>query len=374
MDVPKTVAHDGRRQVRALTCSLVAGLAMLVMMPPGLAQAFELHVPVLMYHRIMKPPADATLPQLWVEPRRFRAQMAALRAAGWRTITAEELGRAMRAGRTVGRKRFVISIDDGAVDGYHRAAPILERFGYRATYCVTPGRAHKPWKLSFRLMRLLHEAGHEIANHSLSHADLPAISRSRLRREVRRSRRLIAERVGHAPASFCYPYGHHSTAVRRVVARAGHLLAFTTVHGARQSTSSPMRAPRVRVNGSDSPKQLLAKVRPFRRGGGRLAGPAQSSTALPRLATAPVAARGRVLAAGCPAPGSRPWRVHVLPLLRLNETDGAVPGATLVHADALRHARARSCYAKPHRTRQLRRDVHGAGRRDVSAPDTGARA
>lgn len=268
MDIPTTVTHERDRPLRALACGLLAGLALLVIVPPTLAQAYELRVPVLMYHRITKAPADASLPGLWVAPRRFRAQMAALAAHGWKTITAEELGLAMREHRTVGHKRFVVSIDDGARDGYNFAAPILERFDFRATYCVTPGRAHRPWQLSFSHMRQLREAGHEIANHSLTHADLPAVSRDRLRHEVRRAQRLIRDRVGHAPRSFCYPYGHHSAAVRRVVAAAGHVLAFTTVDGARQSTSSPMRSPRIRVNGSDGPADLLAKVRPFRLGGG----------------------------------------------------------------------------------------------------------
>lgn len=174
--------------------------------------------------------------------------------------------------RTVGPKRFVITIDDGARDGYTNAAPILEHIGMRATFCVVPGRAWRPWQLSFRHMRDLRAVGHEIANHSLSHADLPSLSWAALRKQVFKARRLIAERVGHAPRSFCYPYGRHDAAVRRVVAAAGHLLAYTTVDGAHQSTTDPMRSPRIRVSGSDRPAELLRRLRPYATGGGRTAG------------------------------------------------------------------------------------------------------
>jgi peptidoglycan/xylan/chitin deacetylase (PgdA/CDA1 family) len=226
----------------------------------------SISVPVLMYHRISAPPPVAVLPHLWVAPERFRRQLAALRRHGWRTITAEVLGRAVRDRRAVGRKRFVITIDDGARDGWSNAAPILADLRMHATYCVVPGRAHKPWQLDFRRMRQLRAAGHEIANHSLSHADLPSLPLAELRHQVRKAHRLIAERVGRAPRTFCYPYGHHDAAVRRVVAASGSLLAFTTVHGGTHSAARAMRSPRVRVNGGDSPRALLARMAPYASG------------------------------------------------------------------------------------------------------------
>jgi peptidoglycan/xylan/chitin deacetylase (PgdA/CDA1 family) len=223
--------------------------------------AHALDVPVLMYHRISSPPPDAALPHLWISPARFRAQMRALKAAGWQTITAEELGLALRDGRHVGRKRFVITIDDGARDGYRNAAPILERLGMRATFCVVPGRARMGWQLSFRMMRELRAAGHEIANHSLRHVDLRALSASALRWQVFHARDLIRDRVGHAPRSFCYPMGFHDSEAHRVVRAAGTLLAFTTVSGTWHRTGLEMVSPRVRVNGSDTPQQVLARLR-----------------------------------------------------------------------------------------------------------------
>jgi peptidoglycan/xylan/chitin deacetylase (PgdA/CDA1 family) len=226
------------------------------------AQHSSARVPVLMYHRISAAPPSAVLPHLWVSPRRFRAQLRALRRDGWTTITAEELGRALREGRSVGQKRFVITIDDGARDGWSNAAPILAQLGMRATFCVIPGRADRPWLLDFRRMRRLREAGHEIANHSLGHLDLRTVSGSALRRQVFGARRLIRERVGHTPRTFCYPMGFHDAEVRQVVAAAGNLLAFTTVEGARHSRANSMASPRVRVNAWTTPRELLARVRP----------------------------------------------------------------------------------------------------------------
>jgi arylsulfatase A-like enzyme/peptidoglycan/xylan/chitin deacetylase (PgdA/CDA1 family) len=253
-----------------------------------------LHVPVLMYHRIAPAPPHTRLPQLWVSPRLFRAQMRLLAARGWRTITAAELARAAISGRTVGPKRFVITIDDGARDGYAHAAPILEDLGMRATFCVVPGRTGRPWQLTVAQLVRLHASGHEIANHSLTHADLPAIGAAALRREIAHAARRIERFVGERPATLCFPFGHHDARVRRVVARTGHLAAFTTVEAVAQSPAMRFRWPRVRVSASTSPAELVSRLRPYARGGG----------AEPRRFT-PAAGVSR-LAATLPAPPSHP--------------------------------------------------------------------
>ena len=202
----------GSPQLFSQLRSTAIGAAIVVMVPVlGLLAATQaasaagsaVRVPVLMYHRISAPPPDATLPHLWVAPGRFRGQLRALKDAGWTTITAEELGLAIRTGRPVGPKRFVITIDDGARDGWSNAAPILDDLGMRATYCVVPGRAHRPWQLDPRRMRALHEAGHEIANHSLTHTDLLQLGIRALRHQIFGAQRLIRRYVGHTPRSVC---------------------------------------------------------------------------------------------------------------------------------------------------------------------------
>jgi peptidoglycan/xylan/chitin deacetylase (PgdA/CDA1 family) len=249
-----------------------------------------LHVPVLMYHRITAAPADARLPQLWVAPRLFRAQLRRLAEHGWRTITAEQLARAVWSGRTVGPKRFVITIDDGARDGYRNARPIMEELGMHATYCVVPGRTGRPWQLTVDHLVRLHRNGHEIANHTLSHADLTSLGERALRRQVETAARRIEHFVGERPATLCYPYGRHDVQARRAVARADHLAAFTTVEGAAQPRWRRFQWPRIRVSASTSPAELLSRVRPYAKGGG-----AEPRTVMPcrRVHVRVAGARGR---------------------------------------------------------------------------------
>jgi peptidoglycan/xylan/chitin deacetylase (PgdA/CDA1 family) len=225
-----------------------------------------MRVPVLMYHRITAAPRDARLRDLWVAPDRFRRQLAELKERGWRSITAEELARAFQDRRHVGEKRFVITIDDGVRDGYVTAAPILADLGMHATFFVNPGKATRNGRISFPQMRLLRLLGHDIANHSMTHAALTRLGASELRRQIEGAQQLFRRQLGYRPLTFCYPYGSHNPTVRARVAASGFVLAFTTASGARESTNSPLESPRVRVHGLDSPRELAARLAPFAAG------------------------------------------------------------------------------------------------------------
>jgi len=264
---PRGMAPAGGR-FRIGMLAPAALLALLGVAAPTAASDDGLHVPVLMYHRISAPPPDARLPQLWVAPRLFRAQLRRLARHGWRTITAEQLARAVLSGRTVGPKRFVITFDDGARDGFRNAKPIMEALGMRGTYCVVPGRMHRDWQLSARHLERLHANGHEIANHSWSHADLSTLGTLALRRQVGWAARRIERIVGERPATFCYPFGRHDEAVRRVVANARHLAAYTTVEAAAGARWQRFRWPRIRVSASTSATELLSRLHPYALGGG----------------------------------------------------------------------------------------------------------
>src|ERR1700682_2184373 len=93
--------------------------------PPGHAP-----VPILMYHVIAAPPAGAPFPGLYVAPTQFAEQMQALKGAGWRPGTLDQVhaywsaGVALPAGRPI-----VLTFDNGYQSQYTQALPVLRRLG-----------------------------------------------------------------------------------------------------------------------------------------------------------------------------------------------------------------------------------------------------
>lgn len=228
-------------------------------------EPFAMAVPVLMYHRISCAERDAVLPSLWICPRHFRQHLELLRANGWRSVTADGLARKFEARERFGRKRFVISIDDGALDGYTNAFPILTDLGMVATFYVPAGKPGEGrGKMTWHHLRELHAAGHDIANHSMDHDSLPGASD--LFYEIERSQRRFFRQLGYRPTTFCYPIGHHDAASRRQVRASGMVLAFTTAYGALERTGDAMRAPRIRVSREESASNVLRKLQPYASG------------------------------------------------------------------------------------------------------------
>lgn len=83
-------------------------------------------VPVLMYHHVSPSPGMIT-----VSPAHFEAQMAYLARAGYRTLGAAQLA-AFLAGEPVPARSVVLTFDDGYLDNWVHAHPVLQQYGFKA--------------------------------------------------------------------------------------------------------------------------------------------------------------------------------------------------------------------------------------------------
>ena len=79
-------------------------------------------VPVLMYHHINPHKGD----MVTITPEAFEGQMEYLYRAGYRTLKIAELIAYINGGLTLTQKAAVITFDDGWLDNYMYAFPILK--------------------------------------------------------------------------------------------------------------------------------------------------------------------------------------------------------------------------------------------------------
>ncbi len=84
-------------------------------------------VPVLLYHHINY--ADDVLS---IPPELFEAQLKYLKEEGYRSITKEELAEYMETGKKSFNKGVVITFDDGYLDTWVYAYPLLKKYGFNA--------------------------------------------------------------------------------------------------------------------------------------------------------------------------------------------------------------------------------------------------
>ncbi len=101
------------------------------------------------------------------------------------------------------RRSIGLTFDDGPSESTTRVLDLLDTFGVRATFFQC-GR--NVGRLP-RIARSVSEAGHEIGNHTESHAFLHLRSREFLRYEIGEAQQTINGTVGLTPVLFRAPYG-----------------------------------------------------------------------------------------------------------------------------------------------------------------------
>lgn len=104
------------------------------------------------------------------------------------------------------------TLDDGPRGNLTEAAPLLEKYGIKATFYIVVGRpkdkadANPKGTLSWDEIKILMSQGHEIGNHSMTHAQLRNISDSAaLDKEINGPIAIFKEKLGIEPETFCFP-------------------------------------------------------------------------------------------------------------------------------------------------------------------------
>jgi peptidoglycan/xylan/chitin deacetylase (PgdA/CDA1 family) len=212
-------------------------------------------VPILEYHVLGAPPADAPYPELYVSRPDFHRQMNWLEAHGYQAVTLEQAQTAWHDGGTLPPKPVVISFDDGYRPQFTYALPELRRHGWAGVLNLKAEGSD----LYESNVRAMLAAGWEIASHTIDHSDLTTLDAAALRREVAGSRELLRRQYGVPVANFCYPAGQFDAAVIAAVEAAGYAGATTEIPGY-ADREAPYELARYEILGSSGVGGLAADL------------------------------------------------------------------------------------------------------------------
>jgi peptidoglycan/xylan/chitin deacetylase (PgdA/CDA1 family) len=200
----------------------------------GLHRVAAPRATVLLYHRV----TDSVRDNLTMGVEQFDRQMALLRRH-FRIISLVELLNLDAVPRT-DRPLVCVTFDDGYLDNYLNAAPILRRHEIPAAFFVSTGivgterrfphdirRGNPPIPLmQWDHIRELHADGFIIGSHTINHIDCAAEPEEVVRAELEQSREDLSRELGLQQIIFSYPYGgrQHITPERlELVKQAGYI-------------------------------------------------------------------------------------------------------------------------------------------------------
>ncbi|MEM3836089.1 polysaccharide deacetylase family protein [Pyrobaculum sp.] len=112
---------------------------------------------------------------------------------------------------------IALTFDDGYKE-HLKIAKYLAGRGIRATFFVIAGlREYMGRKLlEPGDVRAIHEMGHEVGSHTMTHIDMTKTDKDAILEELIRSKEVLEDIIHGAVVSFAYPYGPHSDEAARL--------------------------------------------------------------------------------------------------------------------------------------------------------------
>jgi len=218
-------------------------------------------VPVLMYHRVdrLLSARDAITVHLTVMQTAFEAQLQALRAAGYRSMSLEMLRTALDR-RAVPARRVVLTFDDGYEDHFATVFPLLRKYGFAGTFFIVTSSVDSRDHLTMAQVRQMAAAGMEIGSHGVHHVDFAQLPLAAARAELVQSRATLETWTGRRVVFFAYPAGRYSAALEGLLDTLGYQGALSERPGFVTMNSPRYLLERVRVDHDDTAESFARKV------------------------------------------------------------------------------------------------------------------
>lgn len=217
-------------------------------------------VPVLMYHHVT--PSGGAIN---ASPKNFEDQLAWLSRHGYRSLATEEFAAHLN-GEPVLPKSVLITFDDGYLDNWVYAYPLLKKYGYKAVvFLITslvndgPIRPHLGQQqvlpdtpehaecerrieqgdsdsviLRWSEIKAMQESGLiEFHSHTHTHTRWDKSDRAHeknalIEQELQQSRQTLLANLGEVSEHFCWPQGYFDADYVRVAQQAGFKYLYTT--------------------------------------------------------------------------------------------------------------------------------------------------
>jgi peptidoglycan/xylan/chitin deacetylase (PgdA/CDA1 family) len=199
----------------------------------------------LMYHEIELPhrkfcQSEPGYVRYVISFDQFRAQMSAIQQLGLSGVSVSQA-------LSFSDSAVALTIDDGCETDLLAIAPVLQQFGYGATFYITAGFLGKPGYMSVPQLRELSALDLEIGSHSMTHPYLSDLDDAKLHREIVDSKAMLEDIIGKPVGHFSCPGGRYDSRAIMVAKTAGYRTVANSNPRANSPASDPFALGRVAI-------------------------------------------------------------------------------------------------------------------------------
>lgn len=130
------------------------------------------------------------------------------------------------SGAEAGARQVIITFDDGEMNNYEQALPVLRKCGFPAYFFIIAKRIGEAGYMGWDELRALHQAGMIIGSHGFSHEILTNLLDTQIDEELRASKRYLERNLQIAVDAFSMPRGFCNNKVIRMAYAAGYKYVF----------------------------------------------------------------------------------------------------------------------------------------------------
>ncbi len=206
---------------------------------------------ILMYHSV---DSEFKESKIRISPERFEADLKYIRDKGYNVIDFQQLIDHREKGTRLPDKPVIISFDDGQLNNYSQAYPILKKYGMKATiFLITSRQGVRNYKgdkllsyFDWNQAREMERSGlisimphsHELHNYRKTEETGKGVERalnesdkdyiSRLDRDLKKSQEVFREKLGKEVNVYAYPFGIYSKESEELLKKYGYKVSLTT--------------------------------------------------------------------------------------------------------------------------------------------------
>ncbi len=212
-----------------------------------------------MYHQVdAQTPPDAVGRALTVSPAQLADELDYLESRRLRAVSVDDYLEATKAHHSTD-DMVILTFDDGYVDQYSQAFPVLLSHHARATFFITTGNVGRRNHVTWPEIEEMQRNGMSIGGHSVEHVSLASLSPEAQRDEIEGCLAALHEH-GIDADTYAYPGGTFDRATETVLEKEPIALAFTTDPSHRLGMEPRFELTRLRVKNITTLDELAREL------------------------------------------------------------------------------------------------------------------
>ena len=201
-------------------------------------------IPVLYYHSVN----DTVDNEVTISPALLKKELEYIKNQGYITLSMNEVENYILNNQPIPEKSIVITFDDGYMDNYYNAYPILKELNMKATiFCIT-SELDGSYYLSEEALKEMSQNNIDIESHTVNHNHLNELTYDEQLKEISESKAKLESIINCKVTAIAFPFGDYNEDSVKAVKNSGYNIAFTTNNGFADRDDNPLKLDRIYVS------------------------------------------------------------------------------------------------------------------------------